>query len=58
VVSGRSHRRLGDKVYNSESGSSFIRFLAEKFRHEDEDGEYGLLGVGCQVIYAGVVEEI
>jgi hypothetical protein len=36
---------------------SFVRFLAEKFRHNDGvDYGYGYVGVGVQVLFGGVEE--
>jgi hypothetical protein len=34
---------------------SFVRFLAEKFRHND-GVDYGYVGVGVQVLFGGVEE--
>jgi hypothetical protein len=40
----------GDEVRSDVLGTSHVRYLSAKFRHTDEDGDYGILGVGIQVI--------
>jgi hypothetical protein len=40
----------GDIVRSDAEGTSHIRYLSEKFRHHDVDGDFGILGVGVQVI--------
>lgn len=40
----------GHRVDVDAEGMAHVRFFSEKFRHEDEIGVYGYLGVGCQVI--------
>jgi hypothetical protein len=40
----------GDEVRVDEEGTDWIRFLAEKFRHTDEDGDFSFLGGGIEVL--------
>jgi hypothetical protein len=43
----------GDRVTVDETGSSFVRFLSEKFRNND-GVDFGYLCDGIQVIFNGV----
>lgn len=40
----------GDKVHIDDSGDILVRILSPKFRLTDNDGDYGIIGFGMQIV--------